>query len=123
MAGRAVSARANADTVLIDIHGTPSCPRCDGPSEMVARFPCTIANGRGESIQGLREALLCAHCDHADPAAAELLALFQVDDGVSPENRQTFGGLTAAWVESVRHRTVDEELLGEQSVQWYRSEL
>ncbi|MEV3873735.1 DUF6300 family protein [Streptomyces sp. NPDC049906] len=118
-----MSAEVDPDTVLVDIRDTPPCPTCGGPSEMVARFSCAIVNGRGEWIQGLREALLCAHCDHSDPAAAELLALFAVDDVVSPENLQTFGGLTAAWVESVRHRTVDRALLDQQLEQWHRGEL
>jgi hypothetical protein len=67
--------------------------------------------------------VLCPGCDHGEPAAAELLALFAVDDQVSPENMDVFGGLVAAWVESVRQRTVDEEALSAEFELWKRDEL
>ncbi|MFE5197942.1 DUF6300 family protein [Streptomyces sp. NPDC056601] len=57
---------------------------------------------------------MSAGCDRDNPAAAELLALFAVDKGRSPDDTERFGGLTAASLESVRQRTADEEPLNEQ---------
>ncbi|WP_326708023.1 DUF6300 family protein [Streptomyces sp. NBC_01474] len=74
-------------------------------------------------MHGFKEAVLCAACDQDNPAAAELLALFAKNDGTSPGTMQAFGELAAAWVESVRHRTVDEVALDFEHKQWQRGEL
>ncbi|MFE9687129.1 DUF6300 family protein [Streptomyces sp. NPDC006285] len=111
------------EEILVRIEATPPCPQCNETSLLLARFPYSWKNGRGEDVSGLREAVLCAGCHHGEPAAAELLALFAVDDQVSPPNQGAFGGLVAAWVESVRHRTVDLALLDEEHERWSRGEL
>ncbi|MET7520699.1 DUF6300 family protein [Streptomyces sp. NPDC005480] len=104
------------EDLLLKIAATPPCPKCGDATVLVAQFANAWMNGRGENIRGLREAALCvsAGCDRENPAAAELLALFAVDRGRSPDDPETFGGLTAASLESVRHRTADEEPLNEQ---------
>lgn len=110
-------------TVLLKVEDTPPCPQCDGSTLLLARFPHAWKNGLGRDVSGLRETVLCPSCHHSDPAAAELLALYAVDDHVSPENLDVFGGLVAAWVESVRQRTVDEEALTAEFELWKRGEL
>jgi len=103
-----------AEEVFLKLEETPPCPLCGGATLLLARYPHAWKDSRGEDVSGIKESVLCAACDHGNAAAAELIALFDVDDQISPENRETFGGLAAAWVESVRHRTVDQALLQEQ---------
>ncbi|SCG02599.1 hypothetical protein GA0115256_14592 [Streptomyces sp. DconLS] len=95
------------ESILFKAEETPLCPRCEGRTLLLARYQHSWTNGRGEDVASRKEAALCPACDHKDPAAAELLALFAVAGQVSSENSETFAGLLAAWVESVRHRTVD----------------
>ncbi|MET7573391.1 DUF6300 family protein [Streptomyces sp. NPDC005492] len=113
----------NEETILLKVEDTPACPQCGGPTLLLARFPHAWKNGLGRDVSGLREAVLCPGCHHGDPAAAELLALYAVDGHVSPENLDVFGGLVAAWVESVRQRTVDEGALNAEFELWKRGEL
>ncbi|MFJ3270984.1 DUF6300 family protein [Streptomyces sp. NPDC086776] len=111
------------EEVHLKLDGTPPCPQCGGVALLLAQFPSAWRNNRGEAVPGLKEALLCPACDHGEPAAAELLALFAVDDQISPENLEVFSSLAAAWIESVRHRTVDEERLESELESWRRGEL
>lgn len=113
----------NLEEILLKVEDTPPCPRCDGATLLLARFPYAWKNLREEDVVGFKEAVLCPGCHHREPAAAELLALFAVDDQVRPENMDVFGGLVASWVESVRHHTVDEEALSAEFAQWQRDEL
>ncbi|MFD5856062.1 DUF6300 family protein [Streptomyces chartreusis] len=110
-------------TVHVKVEDTPPCPQCDGSTALLVQFPHNWKNGRDEDVSGFREAVLCPGCHHKEPAAAELLALFAVDDQLSLENVDTFGGLVAAWAESVRQRTVDEEALTAEFELWKRGEL
>ncbi|MFK0279530.1 DUF6300 family protein [Streptomyces sp. NPDC090499] len=113
----------DSETFLIKVDSTPSCLQCNGSTLLLAQFPHTWKNSFGQDVSGLREAVLCPSCDHGDPAATELLALYSVDGPVSPENLDVFGGLVAAWVESVRQRSVDEEALNAEFELWKRGEL
>ncbi|MFD0007161.1 DUF6300 family protein [Streptomyces sp. NPDC127178] len=115
--------RNDKDTFLVKVEDTPPCPHCAGSTLLLAQFPHCWQNSRGEDVSGLRETVLCPGCDHREPAAAELLALFAVDDRVGPENKDAFGGLVAAWIESARQRTVDEEALIAEFELWKRDEL
>lgn len=110
------------DEFFLNIDQTPPCPRCPAPTQMVVRFPYSWKNGRGEEVCGMKEAVLCAVCDRDDPVAAELMALFAVDEGVTPDNLSTLGALTASWVEAIRQRTVDEDLLVAEHEQWRRGD-
>ncbi|MGW5820619.1 DUF6300 family protein [Streptomyces noursei] len=111
------------EEILLKLGDTAPCPKCGGDTLLLARFVYSWKNRRGEDASGVKEVLLCPACECEGPAAAELLALFAVDDQVSPENLEAFGGLVAAWVESVRHRTVDEELLSAEFEQWKQNAL
>jgi hypothetical protein len=115
--------RIDEDAVLVKVEGTPPCPQCAGATLLLVRFPYAWKNAHGDDVSGLREAVLCANCHYGDPAAAELLALYAVDGDPCPENLAVFGGLVAAWVESVRQRTVDEEALSAEFELWTRGEL
>ncbi|MFH8701984.1 DUF6300 family protein [Streptomyces chartreusis] len=124
MAGRGVSReRSDEESFLVKVEDTPPCPQCAGSTLLLAQFPHTWKNRRGDDVSGLREAVLCPDCHHGEAEAVELLALFAVDSQVSPENLDVFGGLAAAWVESVRQRTVNEETLMAEFELWKRSEL
>ncbi|MEW1550527.1 DUF6300 family protein [Streptomyces tsukubensis] len=111
------------EEVVLTLEETPPCPSCGQAALLLARFPHAWRNTGGREVAGIREAVLCAACDHDDAAAAELIALFTVDDQVSPENLETFSALTVAWVASVRQRTVDTVLLQEEHERWSRGEL
>ncbi|MGW0885412.1 DUF6300 family protein [Streptomyces sp. NPDC002671] len=111
------------ESILFKVEETPPCPRCAESTLLLARYRHSWTNGRGEDVAGLKEAVLCPSCDHKEPAAAELQALFAVDGQVLPENLATFGGLLAAWIESVRHRAVDEVLLADEYERWQRGDL
>ncbi|WP_411147391.1 DUF6300 family protein [Streptomyces sp. A30] len=111
------------DEILLKVEESPPCPRCGSNTVLLARYRHSWKNNRDEDVPGIKEAVLCRGCDQTDPAAAELLALFIVDEHVTPENLETFGGLAAAWVESVRQRKVDEALLTEQHELWRCGEL
>ncbi|MEV6533640.1 DUF6300 family protein [Streptomyces sp. NPDC051639] len=112
----------NEEQIVLRIDDLPKCPRCEGDALLLAQFPNSWKNNRGEDVDGLREALLCPACDR-EPAAAELVALFAVDDQVDPSNADVFGGLVAAWVESVRHREVDLAMLDDQEERWRNGDL
>ncbi|WP_274558090.1 DUF6300 family protein [Streptomyces spiramyceticus] len=111
------------EEIVLQLADPPNCPPCGGPGLLLAQFPHSWKNARGEDVNGLREAVLCPACDCGEPAADELLALFAVDDQVGLSNFEVFGELVAAWVQSVRHRIVDEEALGAEYEQWKRGEL
>ncbi|MGW2698026.1 DUF6300 family protein [Streptomyces sp. NPDC001296] len=111
------------ESILFKIEETPPCPRCGERTLLLARYWHSWTTGRGEDLAGQKEAVLCQTCDPQDQAAAELLALFAVDGQVSSKNAEAFAGLLAAWVESVRHHTVDEVLFADEYERWQRDEL
>ena len=106
------------EEIVLQLADPPNCARCGRPGLLLAQFPHSWKNARFEDVNGLREAVLCPACDRGEPAADELLALFTVDDQVGLFNVELFGGLVAAWAESVRHREVDMALLEEQEQRW-----
>ncbi|WP_432095833.1 DUF6300 family protein [Streptomyces sp. bgisy100] len=118
-----IKEQPDGDEILLKLEEVPPCPRCGGVALLLAQFPHAWRNGRDAAVSGLKEALLCPACDHGEPAAADLLALFAVDDQVGLDNLEVARRLLSAWVESVRHRTVDEEALSEEFDQWSRGEL
>ncbi|MFF6980240.1 DUF6300 family protein [Streptomyces sp. NPDC008343] len=112
-----------AATILVKIEDTPLCPQCAGSTLLLAQFQHTWENSRGEDVSGRRETVLCPGCDQREPPAAELLALFAAHDQISPVSMDVFGGLVAAWIESVRQHTTDEEALNAEFELWKRGEL
>ncbi|MCX4648198.1 DUF6300 family protein [Streptomyces sp. NBC_01446] len=104
------------EEILLKIEVTPPCPKCEETTVLVAQFANAWTNRRGQDVRGLREAALCVStgCDPDNPAAADLLALFAVDKETSPDNLETFSGLTAASLKTDRHHTADEEPLNKQ---------
>lgn len=115
--------RKENDEIHLQVDQVPPCSRCGGAALLRARFPHSWKNARGETVAGIREAELCPACDRVEPAAADLLALFAVDERLDLDNIAEFGGLVAAWVESVRHRTVDLQALDDEHERWRRGEL
>ncbi|MCF2530381.1 DUF6300 family protein [Yinghuangia soli] len=89
----------------------PLCLRCEGPGILEARVPHVWDNGYGEPLPCLRVLVLCPGCDQADPAAAELLALFGVDDLIDDANAELFTALVGPWVEAVSARPADPATL------------
>ncbi|MFF7953734.1 DUF6300 family protein [Streptomyces griseorubiginosus] len=112
-----------ADELLIKIAEVPDCLACGTPGLLLVRYKHSWKNQSGEDVPGIRENLLCPQCSRQNSVAAELLALFAVDEHMSPENIAVFGGIVAAWVESLRQERVDEDLLAAEHDQWRRGEL
>ncbi|MER7202987.1 hypothetical protein CG723_28010 [Streptomyces sp. CB01635] len=113
-----MTAPADENDVIIQLDDMDACRACGEQSVLKASFTQTWTNKRGEAMSGLCEAVLCPECERGTPAADELLALFAVDETLGINNIETFGGLVAAWVESVRHQRVDEARLTEEHEQW-----
>ncbi|WTW94411.1 DUF6300 family protein [Streptomycetaceae bacterium NBC_01309] len=91
----------------------PLCLRCEGPGILEARVPHVWDNGFGEPLPCVRVLVLCPACDHADPDAADLLALFRVDDRVDGGNAALFAELAGDWVTAVAARPADPATLVE----------
>ncbi|MEV7869149.1 DUF6300 family protein [Streptomyces sp. NPDC088124] len=109
---------------VLRLTAPPNCPPpCGRPGLLSARFPNSWKNTRGEEVHGLREAVLCPECDRGEPPADALLALFAVDDQIAGSNAEVFSRLVTAWVESVRHRTVDLTLLNAEVQRWQKGSL
>lgn len=89
----------------------PQCLRCDGPGILEARVPHVWDNGYGEPMPCLRVLVLCPDCDQADPAAAELLAFFGVDDLIDDANAAVFTELVGPWVAALSARPADPTTL------------
>ncbi|MGW7276463.1 DUF6300 family protein [Streptomyces sp. NPDC054864] len=67
---------------------------------------CTEAESvRGEAVTGLRESALYWSCDRGEPVSDELISPFPVDEQFDVSALEAYGGVVAAWVEAVRHRS------------------
>lgn len=108
---------------LVQIDNVPPCPRCALPGLMLARFPSSWKNQQGADVDGYREALLCAGCDAADPAATDLLALFAVDGQLSTENLPQFTELAATWMAVAALRKVNQRNLNDEEERFRRGDL
>lgn len=111
------------DELLIKIADVSDCLACGTPGLLLVRYKHSWQNQRGDDVPGIRETLLCPQCSRRNAAAAELIALFAVDEQMNVENIEFFGGIVAAWVESLRQEHVDEELLAAEHDQWLRGAL
>ncbi|MFD5121065.1 DUF6300 family protein [Streptomyces sp. NPDC058385] len=113
MAGRHVTDPGGED-ILLDLDDVPPCTRCVSEAQLRARFSHSWRNASGKIVSGIRTAELCPSCDRGGPAADALLTLLTVDEQLDTEGIVEFGGLVAAWVESVRHHTVDMQFLDDE---------
>ncbi|MFD9541987.1 DUF6300 family protein [Streptomyces sp. NPDC060022] len=113
----------DATAPVVQIDNVPPCPRCELPGLMLAHFPSSWKNQQGKNVDGLREALLCASCDAADPAAADLLALFAVDGRLSTENLALFTELAEAWLAVAALRKVNQKNLTDEEERFWRGKL
>ncbi|WP_351233818.1 DUF6300 family protein [Streptomyces sp. NPDC002133] len=111
------------EEIILALADPPVCDRCSGLTLLLAQFPHSRRNSRGEDVNGVREAALCPACDQGETAADALMALFAVNEQIDFANAETFAELVAAWVESVRHRHVDNAVLDEEHERWRRGEL
>ncbi|MFC8016565.1 DUF6300 family protein [[Kitasatospora] papulosa] len=114
---------ASHDELFFKVADVSDCRACGTPGLLLVRFGHSWKNQTGNDVPGIRESLLCPQCTHRNSAAAELIALFSVHEKMSSENVTVFGGLVAAWVESLRQERVDEELLAAEHDLWLRGEL
>lgn len=111
------------DELVIKVVDVSDCLACGTPGLLLVRYKHSWKNHIGDDVPGIRETLLCPQCSRQNSAAAELIALFAVDEKMSLENVDTFGGLVVAWVESLRLGSVDEKLLAAEHDQWQRGAL
>lgn len=109
--------------VELILEDPPPCARCGGHALLRARYPHAWTTRRGAEAGGLRESVLCPACDHHDPTAAEVLALFTVDGQLDLANLAVFSALAATWVRSVQERSVDLAALAEEEELWRRGDL
>ncbi|MFI6875810.1 DUF6300 family protein [Streptomyces sp. NPDC050400] len=108
---------------LLRTESTPDCPRCSQRTILLARYRYSWQNNRGDTVAGFRESVLCRFCDHHDPAAAPLLALYDGKSAFPADKLDVFGTLAAAWVEHCRSTGVDEDLLDALHRCWIQGEL
>lgn len=113
MAGRHVT-NPDGEYILLNLDDVPPCTRCVSEALLRARFSHSWQNASGKIVSGIRTAELCPSCDRGRPAADELLTLLTVDEQLDTERIIEFGGLVAAWVQAVRHHTVDMQLLDDE---------
>ncbi len=109
--------------IELSVAEVPDCRRCDGPGLLQVRYPKSWTGEHGQQVRGFGERVLCQGCDQGDPAAAELLALFAVDDKLDFENLGTFTELAHSWTEVVSQRTPDLDQLEAEAEAWRRGEL
>ncbi|WP_371800077.1 DUF6300 family protein [Streptomyces sp. NBC_01707] len=121
MAGCRVS--SEQASLLVQVDGVPDCARCSRPGLMLASFPHSWKNQRNQDVEGMRASLLCSSCDAMDPAAADLLALFAVDDMVTQGNLSSFADLAGDWGEVQRQRKPAGQALAYEEDSWRRGEL
>ncbi|MFD3422611.1 DUF6300 family protein [Streptomyces decoyicus] len=112
-----------ARELLLRLAEPPNCPRCEGRSLLLVRFPHSWVNSRGQELAGFRHAALCPACDRGDEPADTLIALLAVDGQLGPDNANTFGELVAAWADFVGDRTPDKTLLADEEARWCRGDL
>ncbi|MGW3495752.1 DUF6300 family protein [Streptomyces sp. NPDC001020] len=114
---------AENEEIHLRVDTTPPCTRCAGPTLLLARFPHSWRNTNGQRIEGLRESTLCSVCDRGNKDSDALLQLLTACDTLDVTDFEPFGGLVAAWVESLRQEYVDLDLLASEHEQWQRCEL
>ncbi|MFI9772167.1 DUF6300 family protein [Streptomyces sp. NPDC052415] len=113
----------SSDELFIKTSDVSDCLACGTPGLLLVRYRNSWKNQSGDEVPGIRETLLCPQCSRRNSAAAELIALFAVDEKMSVDNLDAFGGLVVAWVESLRQERVDEKLLTTEHDQWLRGAL
>lgn len=111
------------EEIILRLEDPPPCGRCSAMTLLQASFSHSWKNTRGEVVAGVRQAVLCPACDRTEPCADELLAWLKEGKQLDLNDHQVFGGLVASWVESVRHKAVDQALLAEQEERWHHGEL
>lgn len=108
---------------ILRLDDVPPCGHCGRPGLVLTRFPYSWKNQRGEDVPGFREALLCSSCDASDPAATQLLALFNVNDQLQEQSLPLLAELAADWTEEVASRKVNEQDLADEEERFQRGEL
>ncbi|MGA5822168.1 DUF6300 family protein [Kitasatospora sp. NPDC094028] len=100
----------------------PQCMRCLGDGLLRVKFP-PRPGSLGAHTGGSVSHVLCPVCDRDVPQAAELLALFAVDDRVTGANSRLFTELLLKWTEHLNTLTVDEDQLDREIELWRNGEL
>jgi hypothetical protein len=113
---------AKNEEIHLRIDTPPSCTRCEGPTLLLVRFPHSWTNSNGQRIDGLRESTLCSVCDQGKRDTEALLQLLMACGKLDATSLESFGGLVAAWVESLRQEYVDLDLLASENEQWQHGE-
>ncbi|MEV2264084.1 DUF6300 family protein [Streptomyces anulatus] len=114
---------SNEPAPVVQLDDVPPCGRCGRPGLMLTRFSNSWKNQRGEDVPGIREVVLCSSCDAADPAAVQLLALFDVHGQLSEQNLPLFADLAADWTAEIARRRVNEQDLADEEERFRRGEL
>ncbi|MGW4815204.1 DUF6300 family protein [Kitasatospora cineracea] len=109
--------------VKISVGDEPTCMLCLGPGLFAVRFPQTLPGSLGAQVGGSLSKVLCPQCDRDVPQAAELIALFAVDDQVGKDNAPEFLRLVSAWVEHLQTLSVDLSQFDREIEQFERGEL
>ncbi len=99
------------------------CPACRAPALAWARVPHEMSNAAGETIAGLGIAVLCEHCDTADPGAAPLLTYLAVHEQVREEHCAEVVALLRRWALNAEARPPDPLIVEQELAQWRAGEL
>ncbi|MGV4985773.1 DUF6300 family protein [Streptomyces sp. NRAIS4] len=114
---------ASNEEIHLRVDTPPPCTRCEGPTLLLVRFQHSWTNCNGQKIEGLREKTLCLICDRGKRDAEALFQTLMTCDRLDVTSFESFGGLVAAWVESLRQDYVDLDLLTSEHEQWQRGGL
>jgi Family of unknown function (DUF6300) len=101
----------------------PLCGRCGAETLLGAQVPYTVAGLNGAPVRCLRDVVLCASCDQADPAAGALITFFTVHGAVAEEQADEFAALVTIWAEHVRAPEVELAALECDIEAWHRGDL
>lgn len=113
--GRPIDVRLTGDL--------PSCPWCGQRGLIAASVPHGLGSTDGNVTRGTLPVVLCARCDHENPAAGPLIMYLLVHEQVTLGTLQQCAALIQRWVDSIAIPSVDIEQLEEEILAWRQGEL
>jgi hypothetical protein len=101
----------------------PCCPRCGQQGLLAASVPHNLGSADGTAVRGTITVVLCASCDHDDPAAGPLILYLLVHEHITTGTLRECAALVQRWADSLTVPAVDLDKLEEEIAAWHRGEL